>query len=269
MKRGGGRDLALLPVGFLIACVGAICGIGGGLFTVPILHFVRGLELKRAVATALVLVLTTTSFSTVGELLRDAPQLHLSLVAFVAGGALIGAQIGFAVAERIPARALRAVFVVVLLAASYKLAFGGQAAPADAGAGEWLDSAARVRAFVAGVGGGFLAPLLGVGGGLLMVPALFLGIPGIGFNEARATSLAAGAVGALRSVILHGRAGRIEVGAVAPLAVGAIGGALVGVQLVHLGEMVEVGRRLLAAILAFVALRFLRDLVRAGDDAAD
>ena len=39
-----------------IAFVGAMCGIGGGLFTVPLLHFGVRLPLKQAVATALVLV---------------------------------------------------------------------------------------------------------------------------------------------------------------------------------------------------------------------
>jgi uncharacterized membrane protein YfcA len=116
-------------------------------------------------------------------------------------------------------------------------------------------------AFGAGVAGGFLAPLLGVGGGLFMVPALFLGIPGLGFTEARATSLAAGAVAAIQSLWLHGRAGRVELPAVLPLALGAVGGSLVGVRLVHVEGAVEVSRMLLAGVLVFVALRFLRDLL--------
>ena len=254
------RDLSLLPVGFAIAFVGALCGIGGGLFTVPLLHYVRGLELKRAVATALVLVVTTTGFATLAELLRADRQLDGPLVACLAAGTLLGAQLGFRVAERIPTRALRGVFVVVLTAAGLRLAFagpgGGEILPGDAGA------RALATAFAAGLGGGFLAPLLGIGGGLLMVPALFFGIPGMSFAMARASSLAAGAVGASRSLWLHARAGRVDLPAVAPLALGALGGAVAGVQVVHLEGATAVARMLLAGILFVTALRFLRDLLR-------
>lgn len=255
------RNLGLTLAGFLIAVVGAMCGIGGGLFAVPLLHFACGLDLKRAVATALVLVLSTTTFATLGECLRETPDLHASLVACVAAGVLLGAQFGFRLAERISLRALQAVFVVVLLGAAARIALGGADAAAGAQETEWLDHSTRMLGFAAGLAGGFLAPLLGVGGGLIMVPALFLGIGGLGFTEARATSLAAGAVGAMRSLWLHGRAGRVELPAVLPLALGAVGGSLVGVRLVHLEGAVEVSRMLLAGVLVFVALRFLRELL--------
>jgi hypothetical protein len=257
------RRAPLFAAGILIAAVGAVCGIGGGLFTVPLLHFVHKLELKRAVATALVLVVTTTGFATLGECLRDAPELHLEIVWRVALGALLGAQAGFFVAGRIRTDVLRMVFVVVLLGAAWRMAWSGGGAAEALDASQWLGTAARWKAFFAGVGGGFVSPLLGVGGGLLMVPALFLGIPGMGFGEARATSLAAGFVAALRALWLHGRAGRVEFAAVAPLAVGAACGALAGVTVVHLEGVVHVGRLLLAGVLAFVALRFARDLVQA------
>ena len=118
-------------------------------------------------------------------------------------------------------------------------------------------------ALLAGLGGGFVAPLLGVGGGLIMVPALFLGLPGMGFAEARATSLAAGTLAALRSFWLHGRAGRLDASILRPFSIGAVAGAFAGVYLVHREGVVHAARILLALILAFVALRFLHDVYRA------
>jgi len=256
------RRLPLFAAGFLIAMVGAVCGIGGGMFTVPLLHWVHKLPLKRAVATALVLVATTTGFATLAECLRDEPQMHVSILWRVALGALIGAQIGFLVARRIRTDVLRFVFAFVMIAAAWRMATssGGEGAAADSAT--WLTAGAEWRALAAGIGGGFLAPLLGVGGGLLMVPALFLGIPGMGFGEARATSLAAGFVASLRSLWLHGRAGRVELPAVAPLALGAVGGALVGVQLVHIEGAVHVGRVILSFVLVFVAARFAYEAMK-------
>jgi hypothetical protein len=258
-----GSRAALFGAGFLIAVVGALCGIGGGLFAVPLLHFLRGLELKRAIATGLVLVAATTGFATAGELMRSEPDLHLEIVWRVALGALFGAQLGFLVVNRIPTNALRVVFAFLLLGAAWRMVLDGSSGEAAPDAADWL-SGAHWRAFGAGVAGGFIAPLLGVGGGLLMVPLLFLGIPGMGFGEARATSLAAGFVASVRSLWLHGRARRIDLPAVAPLALGAVGGALVGVQIGHLEGGAHAGRVLLACLLAFVSLRFGYDALRAG-----
>jgi uncharacterized membrane protein YfcA len=76
----------------------------------------------------------------------------------------------------------------------------------------------------AGASAGVLSGLLGVGGGLVMVPALVL--LGVAQHRAHATSLAAivpiGIVGA----IVFGQAGSVDVLAAAVL----VGGSLLGVQ---------------------------------------
>jgi uncharacterized membrane protein YfcA len=95
-----------------------------------------------------------------------------------------------------------------------------------------------------------------------MVPGLFLVIPGIGFPGARACALAAGIVGSARSLFLHARAGRVHWRAGAVLAGGALLGAGSGVYFLHLPGFAEVGRPLLAAVLWFVAGRFVVDLRR-------
>jgi len=162
-------------------------------------------------------------------------------------------------------RALRAVFVVVLLVSAVRLAAANGQSEDALSAEAWLGTRAYAVAVLAGFGGGFVAPLLGVGGGLIMVPALFLGLPGMGFAEARATSLAAGTLAALRSFWLHGRAGRLDVAVLRPFAVGAVAGAFAGVYIVHREGVVHFARLLLALILAFVALRFLKDLLAGRD----
>ena len=56
--------------------------------------------------------------------------------------------------------------------------------------------------------------------------------------------------------------GRVELPAVAPLALGAVGGALVGVQLVHIEGAVHVGRVVLSFVLVFVAARFAYEAMK-------
>ncbi|MCZ6598417.1 MAG: sulfite exporter TauE/SafE family protein [Planctomycetota bacterium] len=261
MKRA---DLWLFPVGAAIAFVGALCGIGGGLFTVPILHFVRKLELKEAVATALVLVLATTGCSTITEALRPDPDLNWRLVAVVASGVLMGAQVGYWTVSWLRVRTLRMVFVVVFVLAGGQLVFGilGSASDLPVSGGAAIVSWDYLYAFAAGYLGGMAAPLLGVGGGLVMVPMLFIGLDVLDFGEARATSLAAGTVGALRGLWLHGRAGRVHLPAVLPLALGAVGGAVAGVFVVHEPGVVEVCRYVLSGILWLTAVRFVLELRR-------
>ena len=76
-----------------------------------------------------------------------------------------------------------------------------------------------------GAGAGLLSGLFGVGGGLLMVPALVL-LLGIAQHRAHATSLAAIVPIALVGAIVFGRADSVNVVAAAVLA----GGSLLGVQ---------------------------------------
>jgi len=46
----------LVGLGLMVALLCSMCGIGGGVFAVPILHYLYGIPLKRAVATVLCLV---------------------------------------------------------------------------------------------------------------------------------------------------------------------------------------------------------------------
>jgi uncharacterized membrane protein YfcA len=82
--------------------------------------------------------------------------------------------------------------------------------------------------FVAiGVAGGVLSGLLGVGGGIVMVPLLVLWAA-YGQRDAHATSLGAIIPISCASVITYGAAGQVRPGAAVALAVGSIAGARIG-----------------------------------------
>ncbi len=87
------RALFLFLSGAVIAFIGAICGIGGGLFAVPLLHYVFKLPLRVSVATSLCLVAANAYSSTATELLRGDSALLWDVVLPLIGGALVGAQL--------------------------------------------------------------------------------------------------------------------------------------------------------------------------------
>lgn len=255
--------LLLVVSGFLIATWGSMCGIGGGLFAVPLLHYGYRFPLKKAVATSLSLVATTTICSTIAELFRADSALNWGIVGGMVLGALGGTPLGFKVAQRIDTRRLKMIFIFVLSFVGLRIlgllpgvfgASGGGVAAADIG---WTE---YVTAVFIGLGGGFVAPLLGIGGGLVAVPALHLAVPSIGHLGARACSLAMGTVASTRSITLYLRTGQLDLSVAGFFALGAAGGAVTGVQLVHLEALTDVATKMLGVTLLAVAVRFSFDV---------
>jgi uncharacterized protein len=82
-----------------------------------------------------------------------------------------------------------------------------------------------------GAAAGVLSGLLGVGGGIVMVPALV--IAGFGQHRAQATSLAAIVPIAVVGAILFGRAANVDFVAAVVLAAGSLVGVRIGALLMH------------------------------------
>lgn len=106
-----------------------------------------------------------------------------------------------------------------------------------------------------GAAAGLLSGLFGVGGGILMVPALVL-LVGFGQHRAQATSLAAIVPIAAVGAVVFGRADNVDLIAAVLLAAGSLVGVQAGARLMHrLGD-----RRLsvvFAVFLIVVALAML------------
>lgn len=106
-----------------------------------------------------------------------------------------------------------------------------------------------------GLGAGFLAGLLGIGGGVVMVPAMVL-IFGFDQHVAQGTSLLVIIPAALTGSYTHHRKGRLVLRDAALLAAGGVIGAVIGsVSALSLEDTVL--RRVFAAFLILTALRML------------
>ncbi len=102
-------------------------------------------------------------------------------------------------------------------------------APLDHSAHDSADHL-RWRAAVSGTGAGLLSGLLGVGGGILLVPA-FSSWLHLDIKRAVATSLACVGVLAIPGTITHAALGHIDWGFAVPLSIGVIPGARLGAGL--------------------------------------
>ena len=260
-----GARVRLAFMGACVATYGAVCGIGGGLFMTPILHYVRKMPLKNAVATSLALVSASTVAATITEMSIGKSELtgeRWQIVAALVVGSLLGAQAGFRVAKRIDVTKLKVMFAVVLVITGLRLLFQESPTVSAAGLAVDPDTVDLLLSSLVGFASGFLAPLLGIGGGLVAVPALFFGFPNLGYLGARACGMAMGACASTRSLWLYSRDGVVDRDRAIALAVGAAVGACGGVLLVHKDGAEQVAKILMGVTLWVVAARFLWDVYK-------
>lgn len=112
-----------------------------------------------------------------------------------------------------------------------------------------------VQLALIGLAAGFLAGLLGIGGGVLMVPAMVL-LLGFDQHVAQGTSLLVIIPAALSGSYTHHRNGRLFLRDAAILAAGGVTGAVIG-SVFALSIEDEILRRLFAGFLLIIAVRML------------
>jgi uncharacterized protein len=253
--RGGRRELALTLVGGFGASLAAgLFGVGGGVLLVPLL--VIGLRRPQHVAhaTSLVAILFTAVSGTARFAIDGA--VAFPAAALLAVGGITGAQFGARLLPRISEVRLRRAFGVLLLVVAGRLLLGAGSTTAVAGSDPGLDGGRLAGYLAVGLAVGVLSALLGLGGGVLLVPVLALGF---GFDQhlAEGTSLAVIAPTALAGALAHHRQGYTDWTLGSWLgATGLVGGSL-GAS-VALGLSPELLTRLFAGLLAVVAGLMLR-----------
>lgn len=255
---------AVLALWFAAAFVSTICGIGGGLYAVPILHFLLGIELKTAIATSLPIVMGMTAAGTAAEALHADSALDWRIVALLCLGAFVGARLGKSFAERLSSNVLRGLFVVLLFGMAIKILRTPSGAEVVRGLFALQFSKGEMAAVIVfGFLGGFVAPILGIGGGLIVVPALYLGLAEVDYLTARACSTAMSTVTSAQLAWMYWREDKLDRPAAKSLGLVALAAGVAGVLAVHQRGWDELARYLLGATLLVIAARFALDLYRA------
>jgi uncharacterized membrane protein YfcA len=120
---GPGYEIRRLPAAALgsvgAGVTSALLGVGGGLIKVPLMHLVMGVPLRVSTATSNLMIGITASASAIVYLVRG------GIDAYVAGptavGVFVGASLGSRLGHRVGQRALRVLFVLVLLYTAFEM----------------------------------------------------------------------------------------------------------------------------------------------------
>ncbi|HET9554940.1 MAG TPA: sulfite exporter TauE/SafE family protein [Anaeromyxobacteraceae bacterium] len=246
-------SLLLAAVGGAAGLLGALMGVGGGIIVVPALTQLLHLPFPHAVAASLVAVIASSSASAATYVERDLTDIRVGVVLELA--TVAGALAGSGAAALVPVPTLKLLFAAIAAYAAWTL-WSRRHAAAEQTTGGY-----RVRGWIPGLSvagvAGAISGLLGVGGGVLKVPAmtLWMGIP---FKVATATSNFMIGVTAAASAYLYAARGDLDVAVVAPIVVGVFFGARVGTSLVTRLPARRL-QGLFAAFLVVVALRMAWD----------
>ncbi len=257
----------LILTGAVTGLAGALLGLGGGVFLVPLLTLGLGVPIRVAVATSLLSVIATASASATVHLRRGLVNLRLGLVLEVATA--LGGLLGGLTSQLVSQRQIFLLFAATLCAMSVVMAGRSgrrNVIPDDGGEAGRLGG--RVRegdvdylyrfkrlplGLCAALGAGAISGLLGLGGGIIKVPVLsaFCGIP---IKVAAATSTFMLGVTAAASALVYYGHGDVDTRLAAAVCVGALPASLAGARLSGRVEARAL-KLLLAAVLLAVGLR--------------
>ena len=266
--------LGLIAFGLIVGTYGTMVGAGGGFLIVPVLLLVWHLPPALAAGTSLSVVFlnaTAGSFSYARQ-----GRIDYRSGILLALPTLPGSVAGAFVAERVSGRAFDIAFATLLLAVAALLlwkpvgrAEGGHTHAVDPNAGWWemsrvvIDKSGHefryqynlIWGLVISFFVGFLSSILGIGGGIIHVPALIhlLGFP---THLAAATSHFILAISSLVGAGTHVSLGNVLFVPAALMGIGVIVGAQMGAAIARKAKG-AVTVRLLSIALVVVAARLL------------
>lgn len=251
----GGDVLAVLTFEFIIfaasvaaGLVGAVLGLGGGIIVIPILTLVLGVALPVASGASLVSVIATSSAAAAAYVRDEITNLRVGmyLEAATTSGALVGAFLVGVVSRSF----LYVLFSFMLVASavsmlrrrgveipeppapdrlSRALRLGGSYYDASLGREVPYNARAVPLGTAVSFVAGMLSGLLGVGGGVLKVPAMEAGMR-LPLKVATATSNFMIGVTAAASAGVYFSRGLIDPLIAAPVALGVLCGATLGTR---------------------------------------
>lgn len=252
-------------------CIGAMLGLGGGIFIVPFLNLVLGLDFNSAVAVSLVTIIATSSVSATHAGQRQLMNLKLGMLleAFSAPTAVLAAY----AAQSMSQATLRRVFAVaalgiagvmltrlnkrnVVLDPAFDIGpLGGRFVEAESGGLVSYRVTRLPLACLASVLAGVLSGLIGIGGGIIKVPVLnaWCGVP---LRAAAATSAFMIGITVVASAIPYYINGLVVPHYAAATVLGVLAGGRLGIWLVPRAKVKSL-KLLMALMLVAVAVSSL------------
>jgi len=210
-------------VGFVAGVLSGLFGVGGGAVTTPAINVFLGGTAIQAVATPLPAIFPT---SLVGALTYGrAGEVSFRAFGWAVGPGIAGAIIGAGLTDVVNAHLLLVITSVLIGWTAVEVIRGRRPRTA------WERGKTPGWKYGAiGLVAGFVSGLLGLGGGIVMVPA-FTAILGMPLKRALGTSLVTIAALVIPGTIVHAALGHIDWAIVLVLTIGVVPGARIGSKL--------------------------------------
>lgn len=244
----------LLLSGAAAGFFGAILGVGGGIILVPLLVIVFHIPIHYAIGTSIMTVIATSSMAGTFNLERGTVNIRLGMVLEVATAA--GALFGGTMAGLIPGPVLTVVFGAILPPIAWLMwRKGNERRPAGPVSETDYEMRRLPLAMGMSLGAGTVSGLLGIGGGIIKVPAMtiFCNIPA---RIATATSTFMIGVTAVASAFLYFGRGQVRPALTAVVVLGVLGGSATGTQVAKRLQSNQL-IKLFAILMAFAAVQMV------------
>jgi uncharacterized membrane protein YfcA len=232
-------------VGLLAGVLSGLFGVGGGIVMTPGLTTFTGLPAIVAVATPLPVILPTAMMGAFTY--HRAGEVDLRAARWIAIPGAVAAVLGALLTQVVDADLLLLLTAALLVWQSVDILRGGSRTTSDVAREIPVGTLVVVGLFA-----GSLSGLLGIGGGIIIVPTL-AGMLGVPLKRALGTSLTAVVVLAIPGTIVHAVLGNIDWTAALLLAMGSIPGARIGAT-IALGTRERSLRILVGSFLGLVAV---------------
>jgi uncharacterized membrane protein YfcA len=182
MRKRGGTVLVLVAIGVLAGVLSGLFGVGGGVIVVPALMAFVGMDQRRASATSLVAIAPAAVVGAVTYAVQG--EVHWLAALTLAVGSVVGAPIGARLLRALPLRVLPWIFVgfIAVVLVSLFTTVPTRGGEVHFGVVE------AIVLLLLGLLSGVLSGLVGVGGGVVIVPGLEV-VLGAGDLLAKGTSL--------------------------------------------------------------------------------
>ncbi|MFA5056278.1 MAG: sulfite exporter TauE/SafE family protein [Dehalococcoidia bacterium] len=193
------KALACILVGAAVGTLAGLTGIGGGVFLVPLLVAVLYVPQYEAHGTSLAVIFPMALASAVMYGVNGHIQWDVFMA--LAAGGVVGAVLGARLMKRVPERRLQWLFGLFIICVGFVMVVTHPTV-AETLVERDLGVAAYFGFILGGLVAGFLSGLMGVGGGVVLIPVMVL-LMGLDQHSAQGISLAAIAVIAFFGAFTH------------------------------------------------------------------
>ena len=200
--------LIAIIIGLCAGSISGLLGVGGGILTVPLMIFLLGLDFHSATTVSLFAILFVSITGSIEHHRNKHVDTKLGLIIGITGsvGAVLGSYLNFITSAYL----LEIAFAIMLFISAFRFFTKEHEKKVE---GRWPLP-------IIGLGGGFIAGLLGLGGGIVMVQGMVY--IGVTIHIAIGTSMFAMIFNSTAAVLTHTYLGNLNLLVALPMTAGAV-----------------------------------------------